>query len=60
MDGATESFVKAILDLLQNDSLREQLGREGRAVVEEHFSIAAMGNAHWHFYQGLLCSQPLT
>jgi glycosyltransferase involved in cell wall biosynthesis len=54
VDGTTETFVKRVIDLLRDDDTREQLGKEGRSVVEEHFTIAAMGNAHRLFYEKLL------
>lgn len=55
VNGNTADFAQAILDILHDDPLREQLGREGRAVVEEHFTIAGMIDSHRSFYQGLLC-----
>lgn len=55
VDGETAEFAQAILDLLHDDTRREQLGREGRAVVEEHFSIAAMCDSHRQFYRKLIC-----
>lgn len=55
VDGQTKAFAQAILDLLHDDAQRAQLGREGRAVVEKFFSIAAMGDAHQLYYRRLLC-----
>jgi glycosyltransferase involved in cell wall biosynthesis len=45
-----------VLDLLADDDRRFRLGREGRRVVEEHFSIDAMGGKHLAFYRRLLAA----
>ena len=53
VNGGTEDFARAVIDLLSDDARRFQLGIEGRRVVEENFSIDAMGNKHLSFYKNL-------
>jgi glycosyltransferase involved in cell wall biosynthesis len=53
VNGGTEDFAEAVDDLLSDDARRFQLGIEGRRVVEENFSIDAMGNKHLSFYNKL-------
>jgi glycosyltransferase involved in cell wall biosynthesis len=53
VDGGTEEFSRAIIDILNDDGRRMALGLEGRRVVEENFSIDAMGNRHLAFYRRL-------
>jgi glycosyltransferase involved in cell wall biosynthesis len=55
VNGGTAEFARAILDLLHDDARREQLGREGRTVIEEYFSIEVMVDSHRHFYEDLVC-----
>lgn len=54
VDGAPREFSDAIIALLLDDARRFALGREGRQVVEEHFSIDAMGRKHYDFYRRML------
>jgi glycosyltransferase involved in cell wall biosynthesis len=54
VDGGTNEFAAAIIDLLVNDERRWALGREGRRVVEENFSADAMGQKHLAFYRRLV------
>ena len=54
VDGGTREFSAAIIALLKDDERRFALGREGRRVVEEHFSLDAMGRKHLDFYRRLL------
>jgi len=54
VDGGTREFADTILALLKDDGRRFALGREGYRVVEEHFSIDAMGCRHLEFYQQML------
>lgn len=56
VDGGTADFARAVLDLLGDDERRFRLGKDGRRVVEEHFSIDAMGNKHLAFYRRLLAT----
>jgi glycosyltransferase involved in cell wall biosynthesis len=53
VDGKIEAFANAILYLLGDDEKRKQLGLTGRRVVEENFSIDAMGRNHLSFYEKL-------
>ena len=50
VDGGTEDFARAVGDLLADDDRRFRLGIEGRRVVEENFSVDAMGRKHLEFY----------
>jgi glycosyltransferase involved in cell wall biosynthesis len=54
VDGGTADFAEAVLDLLGDDAKRTQLGKEGRQVVEENFSIDAMGRKHLQFYERIV------
>ncbi|MBP1751400.1 MAG: glycosyltransferase [Geobacteraceae bacterium] len=54
VDGTTEDFAKAVIDLLGNDGKRKSIGLQGRKVVEENFSIDAMGKNHLAFYEKML------
>jgi glycosyltransferase involved in cell wall biosynthesis len=53
VEGETGDFAKAVIDLLSDDEKRKSLGIDGRRVVEEHFSIDAMGKKHLAFYEKL-------
>jgi L-malate glycosyltransferase len=54
VDGGTRGFARAVTDLLADDARRHGMGLEGRRVVEDHFSIDAMGRNHLRFYQKVL------
>ncbi|HEX9190998.1 MAG TPA: glycosyltransferase family 4 protein [Candidatus Deferrimicrobiaceae bacterium] len=54
VDGGIREFAQAIVNLLQDDGRRGALGLEGRKVVEDHFSIDAMGRNHLRYYQDVL------
>jgi glycosyltransferase involved in cell wall biosynthesis len=54
VDGKTAEFSEAVIDLLGDDAKRIGLGREGRRVVEENFSVDIMGENHLAFYKKLL------
>jgi L-malate glycosyltransferase len=54
VNGGAGEFAAAVLALLGDDDRRCRLGEEGRRVVEEHFSIDAMGSKHLEFYRRLL------
>jgi glycosyltransferase involved in cell wall biosynthesis len=53
VNGDKKDFADAILDLLSDDEKRTRLGNIGRKVVEENFSIDAMGKNHLAFYKKL-------
>jgi glycosyltransferase involved in cell wall biosynthesis len=57
VEGGTPEFAGAILDLLGDDGKRHLLGLEGRKVVEDHFSIDAMGRNHLRYYRGVLSGE---
>ena len=54
VDGGTREFADAVSDLLADDAKRWELGKEGRKVVEENFSVDAMGRKHQAFYEKVL------
>jgi L-malate glycosyltransferase len=51
VNGTVSEFAEAVADLLRDDSRRMALGDEGRKVVENNFSIEAMGQKHLEFYR---------
>jgi glycosyltransferase involved in cell wall biosynthesis len=53
VDGGTKEFADAVIALLDNDERRWALGMEGRRVVEENFSVEAMGRRYHEFFCGL-------
>ncbi len=57
VDGETEDFARAVVDLLSDDERRQRLGFEGRKVVEDHFSIDAMGRNHLSYYRDVLAGR---
>ncbi len=57
VDGETEDFARAVVDLLSDDGKRHRLGLEGRKVVEDHFSIDAMGRNHLSYYRDVLAGR---
>jgi glycosyltransferase involved in cell wall biosynthesis len=54
VDGGPREFARAVVGLLEDDGRRHDLGLEGRKVVEDHFSIDAMGRNHLRYYQDVL------
>lgn len=54
VDGGPQEFARAVTGLLGDDGRRHALGLEGRKVVEDHFSIDAMGRNHLRYYQDVL------
>lgn len=54
VDGGPREFSQAVTGLLEDDGRRHDLGLEGRKVVEDHFSIDAMGRNHLRYYQDVL------
>ncbi|KAF0220698.1 MAG: group 1 glycosyl [Geobacteraceae bacterium] len=51
VEGETKEFADAVNSLLADDERRWALGAEGRRVVEENFSIDAMGRKHLAVYR---------
>ena len=43
-------FADAIITLLENRSLSEEMGRAGRKTIEKHFSWEAIARKHIEFY----------
>lgn len=58
--GDVEALAHAITKLAHDDSLREQLGRRGRAVIEEKYSIEAVVRRHDLLYERLVNKTALT
>ena len=52
--GSPPSIAQASRQLLQNPVLRQQMGRKGRARVEENFSLDAMARKNEQLYVNLL------
>jgi len=50
VDGGPGEFAAAVIDLLGDDDRRFRLGVEGRRVVEDNFSVDAMGRQNLEFY----------
>jgi glycosyltransferase involved in cell wall biosynthesis len=53
VDGGIEEFADAVMALLDNNARRRELGIEGRRVVEENFSVEAMGRRYHEFFSRL-------
>jgi len=53
VDGGIEQFTNAISSLLADRGARLELGREGRTVVENHFTLEVMTRNHVDFFQKL-------
>lgn len=51
--GDVEALARAITVLVNDDSLREQLGRRARTVIEERYSIQAVVRRHERLYERL-------
>lgn len=54
VDGSTREFAAALSELLADPARRKVLGREGRRVVEEYFTMDIMCRTHYDYYAGLL------
>ncbi len=48
--GDIKSLKRRMVELLTNDTLRLEMGRAGRALVEEKFSLSALAQRHKAFY----------
>lgn len=54
VDGGPEEMAEKIFMIISDDTLRKSLGLAGRAAVEKHFSIDAMGKQHYQYYQDIM------
>jgi glycosyltransferase involved in cell wall biosynthesis len=54
VNGGPEEMAEKIFTVISDNELRKSLGLAGRAAVEKHFSIDAMGEQHFKFYQAVL------
>jgi glycosyltransferase involved in cell wall biosynthesis len=54
VNGTTEDLAKAVASLLSDDDKRFTLGREGRKVVEQNFSLEKMSLDHLNYYQNMV------
>jgi L-malate glycosyltransferase len=52
--GAVDELAEALIRLLDDARLREQLGRAGRSTIEQRFTIAATARAYAELYDELL------
>ncbi len=50
----SEEFARAMVKLLKNPEIREQIGHNARKIIEEHYSWDAMARKHLEFYQKYL------
>ena len=57
VDGGPEEMAEKIFMVISDNTLRKSLGLAGRAAVEKHFSIDAMGKRHYQYYQDILDSK---
>jgi glycosyltransferase involved in cell wall biosynthesis len=57
VEGRTEELARAIGELLADRDRRMLLAEEGRRVVEDEFSIDAMGRKHLDFYCGIVSGE---
>ncbi len=57
VEGGCREFAQAVVGLLSDDETRRRLGEEGRRIVEEHFSIDAMGRKHLAYYREVLSGE---
>jgi glycosyltransferase involved in cell wall biosynthesis len=61
VDGGTKEFAAALAGLLRDGDRRRALGREGRRVVEEYFTMDIMCRRHFDYYTELLdCTRNVT
>jgi glycosyltransferase involved in cell wall biosynthesis len=54
VEGGTPEFAAALAGLLRDGDRRRALGREGRRVVEEFFTMDIMCGRHFEYYSALL------
>ena len=53
-NGGTKEFAAALAGLLRDGDRRRALGREGRQVVTEYFTMEIMCRRHFNYYSALL------
>jgi glycosyltransferase involved in cell wall biosynthesis len=61
VDGGAREFAAALAGLLRDGDRRRAVGRKGRQVVEEHFTMDIMCRRHYDYYAarlGSACKQP--
>ena len=54
--GGTREFGAAVIDLLRDDRRRFDLGQRGYELVRRSYSVQAMGERYYRFYQQILAS----
>lgn len=54
VDGGTREFAQALSGLLADPDRRYAMGREGRQVVEERFTMEIMCRRHYDYYASML------
>lgn len=54
VDGGPEEMAEKIFMVISDNTLGKSLGLAGRAAVEKHFSIDAMGKQHYQYYQDIM------
>lgn len=54
VDGGTREFATALSGLISDPGRRHALGREGRRVVEEQFTMEIMCRKHYDYYEALV------
>lgn len=54
VDGGTAEFAAAVIALLQDDQRRFASGMRGYNLVRQRFSVQAMGEQYFRFYQSIL------
>ena len=50
------ALAKALLELSQDEGLRQRLGQAARCTVEEQYSLHSVAQRYAALYQSLLCS----
>jgi len=50
VDGVKADFCREVICLLKDHELRERLGREGKEIVEKHFTVDLMVEKHADYY----------
>jgi glycosyltransferase involved in cell wall biosynthesis len=58
VSGGPKEFVAAVTELLADDAGRAALGKRGVRLMEEKYSVAAMGARYQDYYRRLLDRQP--
>ncbi len=54
VDGGSEEMAEQIFRIISDHDLRRSLSLAGRAAAEKYFSIDAMGEQHYTFYQNII------